>query len=372
MLRLSATLAALLASFPVVISQTQAPVWGQCGGQGWTGPTVCVPGSVCVRENDYHSNCFPTAASSASGSNAIATTLGGKLYFGTATDNYELNDPAYAAKLNNQSLFGQITPRSLRWDATEPVQGFFTFEDGDAMVALAQKNGQLVRGPPCVAYDELPTWVNAANIAGGDFQNILVNHCSALIEHYAGKIFLNINTDVVNDAWDVVNEPFTDDGFIRPVGFSPSASLPLYMEALLYAANGADPEANLYITSSGMDTAGPKFDSMLNELTHWLEQGVPIDGIGFRSQFVVGSVPSKAALVANYAAFTALGVEVAITALDIRGGDIRDILQQKADYQTVISACKAVAGCVGVTLSDFTDKYSSVPAEFQGGGMALP
>jgi endo-1,4-beta-xylanase len=79
-----------------------------------------------------------------------------------------------------------------------------------------------------------------------------------------------------------------------------------------------------------MDTAGPKFESMLIMLTHWVERGVPIDGIGFRSQFVVGSVPSKAALIANYEAFTALGVEVAITALDIRGGDI---FQQQADHQ---------------------------------------
>ncbi|KAJ7238612.1 endo-1,4-beta-xylanase C precursor [Mycena rebaudengoi] len=378
MLRLSAALTAIiLASLPVVISQAKAPLWGQCGGQDWIGPTVCVPGAVCVRENAFFSNCFPSAASSALGSNDIATTLGGKLYFGTATDNYELNDPAYAAKLNNQSLFGQITPRSLRWDATEPVQGFFTFEDGDAMVALAQKNAQLVRGPPCVAYDELPNWVNAANIAAGDFQNILVNHCSALIKHYAGKICKfpkheHRRYDCIPQAMFTQvcsTEPFTDDGFIRPVGFSPSAILPLYMEALLYAVNGADPDAKLYITSSGMDTAGPKFESMFNMLTHWVERGVPIDGIGFRSQFVVGSVPSKAALIANYEAFTALGVEVAITALDIRGGDI---FQQQADYQTVISACKAVAGCVGVTLSDFTDKYSSVPAEFQGSGMALP
>ncbi|KAF7337819.1 Endo-1,4-beta-xylanase A precursor [Mycena venus] len=325
-------------------------------------------------ENAFFSNCFPSATSSSSGSNTVATTLGGKLYFGTAADNYELNDPAYTAKLNNESLFGQITPRSLRWDATESVQGFFTFDDGDAMVALAQKNGQLVRGPPCVVYNELPNWVNSVNIATGDFQNILNAHCSALIKHFAVVSLWIFNSEAIDwmtatDAWDVFSEPISDDGSIRPVGYSPSGQGVSFIESVLYAARGADPDAKVYVTSSNMDTPGPVLDSMLNEVQHWLAEGVPIDGIGFRSHFTVGGVPSKETLIANYETFTALGIEVAITELDIRGADI---LQQQTDYQTVISACKAVAGCVGVTLSDFTDKYSSVPAEFGGSGMALP
>ncbi|KAF5310541.1 hypothetical protein D9619_007844 [Psilocybe cf. subviscida] len=35
------------------------PLWGQCGGQGYTGPTVCQPPGICTCENPYHSNCFP-------------------------------------------------------------------------------------------------------------------------------------------------------------------------------------------------------------------------------------------------------------------------------------------------------------------------
>ena|ERR1700761_3782614 len=30
----------------------------KCGGQGWTGPTQCVAGTICVQENAYFSNCF--------------------------------------------------------------------------------------------------------------------------------------------------------------------------------------------------------------------------------------------------------------------------------------------------------------------------
>ncbi|KAK7064455.1 carbohydrate-binding module family 1 protein [Favolaschia claudopus] len=31
--------------------------FGQCGGQGWTGPTVCASGFKCVAQNDFYSQC---------------------------------------------------------------------------------------------------------------------------------------------------------------------------------------------------------------------------------------------------------------------------------------------------------------------------
>ncbi|KAG8780088.1 hypothetical protein FRC12_023474, partial [Ceratobasidium sp. 428] len=32
--------------------------YGQCGGQGWTGPTVCATGWTCVASNTYYSQCL--------------------------------------------------------------------------------------------------------------------------------------------------------------------------------------------------------------------------------------------------------------------------------------------------------------------------
>jgi endo-1,4-beta-xylanase len=102
---------------------------------------------------------------------------------------------------------------------------------------------------------------------------------------------------------------------------------------------------------------------MINLVKSLKAAGTPIDGVGIQGHLIVGEVPSKAALVANYEAFTALGIEIAITELDIRMTLPETpalLAQQKADYQTVISACKAVAGCVGVTIWDYTDKVRLV------------
>lgn len=70
---------------------------------------------------------------------------GGK-YMGTATGIKQLSDPYYIQKLNGTSDFGMITPvNAMKWDATEPKQGVFTFEDADKIVAFANSTGARVR-----------------------------------------------------------------------------------------------------------------------------------------------------------------------------------------------------------------------------------
>ncbi|KAJ7057028.1 endo-1,4-B-xylanase A [Mycena amicta] len=390
MLRISVSLAATLALLPLAIAQSQE--WGQCGGTGWTGPTTCLAADTCVVLNPFFFQCIPnsiassmtsgattTSASTTSAalptgtstvkSNTVAKSLGGKLYFGSATDNPELPDTAYVAKLNDTTLFGQITPgNSMKWDATEPSRGTFTFSGGDAIAALAKANKQLLRGHNCVWYNQLASWVTAGNFNATTLTSILQTHCGTVVGHYAGQIY----------SWDVVNEPFNDDGTIRSFVFSlANGTTPNlnYVTTALVAARAADPKAKLYINDYNIDSAGAKSTAMQNLVKALKAAGTPIDGVGIQGHLIVGEVPSKATLMANYQAFTALGIEIAITELDIRMTLPETpalLAQQKADYTAVISACKAVAGCVGVTIWDYTDKYSWVPGVFSGQGAALP
>lgn len=41
-------------------SSGTAPIYGQCGGQNWTGPTTCASGSTCVYSNAWYSQCIPS------------------------------------------------------------------------------------------------------------------------------------------------------------------------------------------------------------------------------------------------------------------------------------------------------------------------
>ncbi|KAH7098052.1 hypothetical protein BKA62DRAFT_405706 [Auriculariales sp. MPI-PUGE-AT-0066] len=65
-------LAALLAVLSVALAQS--PVWGQCGGQGWPGPTTCVAGSTCTYSNPWHSQCLPDSYSSSTTATSTTTT----------------------------------------------------------------------------------------------------------------------------------------------------------------------------------------------------------------------------------------------------------------------------------------------------------
>lgn len=95
--------------------------------------------------------------------------------------------------------------------------------------------------------------------------------------------------------------------------------------------------------------------------------GVQIDGVGLQGHFIVGEVGTADSLASVLEQFTAKGVEVAYTELDVRHesvpADATAIEQQATDYTAVVSACLQVDGCVGVTVWDFDDKVSSPPPQ---------
>merc|ERR1719436_1789830 len=40
-----------------------APVYGQCGGNNWGGPSCCEPGNFCFEQNEWYSQCVPGSGS---------------------------------------------------------------------------------------------------------------------------------------------------------------------------------------------------------------------------------------------------------------------------------------------------------------------
>lgn len=89
----------------------------------------------------------------------------------------------------------------------------------------------------------------------------------------------------------------------------------------------------------------------------------------------MGSTPGRSSLATALRRFTALGVEVAYTEVDIRHSSLpassSALVTQGNDYANVVGSCLDVAGCVGITVWGFTDKYSWIPDTFSGAGDAL-
>ncbi|KAJ3128311.1 hypothetical protein HK098_004720 [Nowakowskiella sp. JEL0407] len=45
----------------LTVSSAQVAVYGQCGGQYYTGNKSCVSGATCVKQNDWYSQCLPSS-----------------------------------------------------------------------------------------------------------------------------------------------------------------------------------------------------------------------------------------------------------------------------------------------------------------------
>ncbi|KDQ50860.1 glycoside hydrolase family 10 protein [Jaapia argillacea MUCL 33604] len=270
-----------------------------------------------------------------------------------------MSDPLFDFTAITQ--FSAATPENeMKWQVIEPYQNEFNFTGGDIVAAFAMVNNYTLRGHNLVWYSQLAPWV--MNLTGTELESAMINHITVVMEHYKGIPY----------AWDVVNEPFNDDGTYREDIFYNELG-PGYIETALRTARAADPHAKLYIYSIdyNIEWQGVKSDAMLSLAMNMTALGL-LDGVGFESHFIVGETPGD--IQQNMERFTAAGVEVAVTELDIRmptPPTEANIMQQATDYSTVATACKAVAKCVGITTWGITDMYSWVPSTFPGYGYAL-
>ncbi|MEV4356744.1 endo-1,4-beta-xylanase [Nonomuraea sp. NPDC049625] len=202
--------------------------------------------------------------------------------------------------------FSGVTPgNELKWDATEPREGEFTFADGDFLVDFATRHGMTIRGHTLAWHSQTPDWV---------FQNAdkelllkrLETHVRTLVTRYKGKIA----------AWDVVNEVVDEnqpDGLRRSKWYE-IAGLD-FIRTAFRVAHEADPDAKLFIND--YNTEFPRKREALYTLVKRLKaEGVPIDGVGHQLHLNIEHPPASS-VEATIERFATLGVDQQITELDV-------------------------------------------------------
>ncbi len=304
----------------------------------------------------FTSTAAQAALASGTPLKTLATAAGGR-YFGSDMTGNLLSQQT-VTQLQSQQ-FNMLTPgNEMKWDTTEPSNGSFNFSPGDQIVSYAQANSERVRCHNLVWSSQLPSWVSS--LPSSQVQAAMETHITTEAGHFKGECY----------AWDVVNEPFNSDGSFEADPFF-NAMGSGYIADALRTAHAADPNAKLYLNDFNIEGENAKSNAMFSLAQSLLAQGVPLNGIGFESHFILGQIPSD--MQANMQRFANLGLDVAVTELDDRinlPASSANLAQQATEFSEVVQDCLNVTRCVGVTQWAVGDADSWVPGTFSGQGAA--
>ncbi|MFJ8809953.1 endo-1,4-beta-xylanase [Streptomyces sp. NPDC102490] len=279
----------------------------------------------------------PQPAHAAESTLGAAAAQSGR-YFGTAIASGKLGDSAYTSIASRE--FNMVTAENeMKIDATEPQRGQFNFSSADRVYNWAVQNGKKVRGHTLAWHSQQPGWMQS--LSGSALRQAMIDHINGVMAHYKGKIV----------QWDVVNEAFADgsSGARRDSNLQRTGND--WIEVAFRIARAADPSAKLCYNDYNVENwTWAKTQAMYNMVKDFKSRGVPIDCVGFQSHFNSGS-PYNSNFRTTLQNFAALGVDVAITELDIQGAS-------PTTYAAVTNDCLAVSRCLGITVWGVRDSDS--------------
>jgi len=258
----------------------------------------------------------------------------------------------------------------VKWEVIHPFPNVYNFTPADELVNFANSIGARMRGHNFVWGSQLAPWVNDS-LTAVEIDKVLQEHIVTIMDHYKKD---NIY------AWDIVNEIVSDTlnvSTFKQILWTQKLGEDVVPKAFTYA-RAANPAVKLYINDYGIEGLGPKSDALFSIVQGMIKDKVPIDGVGFQCHFGLGQVPPT--LQQNLQRFVDLGLEVAITELDINTGSFAPtdamFQQQASDYFAVVSACANVKGCVSVTTWGIMDNHSWIVGKdvlpWSGTGAAKP
>jgi len=299
------------------------------------------------------------------------------MLIGAAVRPAQLSEPAYAATLARE--FNMVEPEdALKWEVLRPDPQSFDFHQADQVIDFANRYNLKVRGHTLVWHKQIPRWLTDGGYTPAQLSELLEAHIKNVAGHYRGKVF----------AWDVANEAF-DEGkntgklrstlwYNQPgIGFAGQGYA--YLGQCFRWTREADPHALLFYNEAEAEEINPKSDAIYAMARTFKRDGVPIDGIGF--QMHINNLRANIASISdNIARFTALGLEVHITEMDVAlpvdangNATAEDLNRQAEIYRQIAAACLSHPGCTAIQTWGFTDKYSWIGSHSRHTqGAALP
>jgi endo-1,4-beta-xylanase len=200
----------------------------------------------------------------------------------------------------------------------------YRFTDADKIVNAVRAEGMKMHGHTLIWHSQTPEWLTAPETKEEVLDN-LEKYCREVATHFKGKL---LSWDVVNEAirqgltssqangdWKECLRKDNPEGspWNRAIG-------PEYIEKAFFAVRKADPDVLLYYNDYNLNdqNKATAVYNMVNDINKRYPnvEGRPlIDGIGMQSHHHINTNPQT--VENSILLFTSLGVDVAITELDI-------------------------------------------------------
>jgi len=266
--------------------------------------------------------------------------------------------------------FNSLTPENaMKMGPIHPEPNRYAWQDPDAIVDFAQKNGMKVRGHTLCWHNQTPGWFFTDSTGKQVSREVLLTrlqqHIHDVVSRYKGKIY----------AWDVVNEAVPDTGtsiyrrskFYEIIGED-------YIEKAFEYAHAADPEAKLFYNDYNTEST-VKREKIFQLLKRLKEKKVPVHGVGLQGHWSI-SEPARQELEKSLEQFSSLGLRVQITELDVsvhqKEHERREkrptdsgvltagtIEKQAEQYKMIFEVLRKYKSVItGVTFWNVSDKYS--------------
>ena len=266
--------------------------------------------------------------------------------------------------------FNSLTPENaMKMGPIHPEPNRYAWQDPDAIVAFAQKNGMKVRGHTLCWHNQTPKWFFTDSTNKQVSREVLLarlkQHINDVVGRYKGRIY----------AWDVVNEAVPDTGtsiyrrskFYEIIGED-------YIEKAFEYAHAADPAAKLFYNDYNTESSS-KRDKIYQLLKKLKDKNVPVDGVGLQGHWSI-SEPAKQELEKSIEQFSSLGLMIQITELDVsvhqkeherrekRATDSGELTaemleKQAAQYKMLFEVFRKYKSVItGVTFWNVSDKSS--------------
>ena len=210
-----------------------------------------------------------------------------------------------------------VAEHEMKFDATEPNEGQFNYNNGDKMVKYAKANGMRVRGHALAWHSQVPGWVSQKYGKNKkELLRVLKNHIEKVVGHWKGQI----------DEWDVVNEAISNnEPQWRTYSVWYEGIGPEFIDSAFVWAHAVDPDAELCYNDYNLEQGiNPKAKAgfLLEQVKRWVANGIPIHCVGSQThvedtttdKHFIGSPDSLRSLAKELAK---LNVKLKITELDI-------------------------------------------------------